>query len=86
MINPTHFDAHRLGELLGITITAHVLVVVRCTGGIYLGFRSLECLRTGIALEHIDHVPPTVVVHDPVFALPLVQLDGFEGFYEHIRI
>jgi hypothetical protein len=75
-----------LGKLLGITITAHVLVVVGGTGGIHLGFGPLECLRTGVTLEHVDHVPPSIVVHYPVFALPLVQLDGLEAFYEHISI
>ena len=86
MVHPTHFDTHRLGKFLGVTITAHVLVVVGGTGGIHFGFGPLECLRTGVALEHVNHVPPTVVVHNPVFALPLVQLDGFKGFYEHISI
>ena len=86
MVNLTHFYCHTLGELLRITIIAHVLVIIRCTGRIHLGFGPLECLRTGVTLEHVYKVTPPIVVHYPVFALPLVQLDGFEGFYEHITI
>ena len=63
-----------------------VLVVIRCTGRIHFAFWSLECVRTGVTLENVDHVLTPIVVHDPVFAFPLVQLDGLEAFYEHISI
>jgi len=86
LVDPAHLDSLPLGEFFVITVATHVFEIIGGSDHTDATLGTHEHRITGITAENVEGVCASECVYSAKFALPFVQSQCFEGFYEHIDI